>query len=166
MLRDFFNQLDNFIPQIKGSVGEITISVFLHMLDNKKYKIVNNIILTNGTQTTQIDHIIVSNFGIFVIETKNYKGMILGEEKSQYWTQVLNGRKEKLYNPIKQNKAHIKAIIELFSDIPSVPVHSIIVFHPKAQLRINSTTPVGYPLDLLRIIYSYKDIVINDTCAQ
>jgi len=57
---------------------------------------------------------VVSNYGIFVIETKNYKGWIIGNEFDDYWTQVIFKRKEKLYNPIKQNYGHIQAL-KIFS---------------------------------------------------
>lgn len=56
-----------------------------------------------------IDHVVISKYGVFVIETKNYRGWIIGNEKSEYWTQVIYKRKERLYNPIKQNYGHIKA---------------------------------------------------------
>ena len=61
----------------------------------REYYRLNNITLplANGG-STQIDHIIVSVHGIFVIETKNYKGWIYGNEKQRQWTQVFaNGRK-------------------------------------------------------------------------
>jgi hypothetical protein len=73
-----------------------------------------------GNKTTQIDHIVVSNYGIFVIETKNYKGWIMGNEYDEYWRQVIYKRKEKLYNPIKQNYGHIlalKGVLKNFSDL-------------------------------------------------
>jgi hypothetical protein len=47
-------------------------------------------------KTTQIDHVVVSEYGVFVIETKNYTGWIVGDEKSDYWTQVIYKRKERL----------------------------------------------------------------------
>ena len=47
--------------------------------------------------------------GIFVIESKNYSGWIFGNERDKKWTQVLaNGDKNYFFNPILQNKIHIK----------------------------------------------------------
>ncbi|QSW90410.1 NERD domain-containing protein [Flavobacterium endoglycinae] len=60
--------------KIKGIIGEKTVSSILHFLDKSEYKIINNVVLKTGEVTTQIDHVIISSFGIFVIETKNYKG--------------------------------------------------------------------------------------------
>lgn len=64
-------------------------------LDKEIYHRINNVTLPkNNGMTTQIDHIIVSVFGIFVIETKNYKGWIFGNEKQEKWTQVIKGGKK------------------------------------------------------------------------
>ena len=65
-------------PIIKGFFGEKTISAFLLTLPKDQYIVLNNIMLRTVTGTTQIDHIVVSVYGIFVIETKNYKGWIFG----------------------------------------------------------------------------------------
>jgi hypothetical protein len=67
-------------PKIKGIIGEKSISSILYFLDKSKYKVINNIVLKKDTKTSQIDHIVISDFGIFVIETKNYKGWIIGHE--------------------------------------------------------------------------------------
>ena len=60
----------------KGISGELVASYFLNKLDKSEYYIINNIILKIGDRTTQIDHIVVSPYGIFVIETKDWKGKI------------------------------------------------------------------------------------------
>ena len=65
----------------------------------------------------QIDHVVVSRKGIFVLETKNYTGWIFGNENSQNWTQVIYKRKEKFYNPIWQNFDHIQALKEFLGEI-------------------------------------------------
>ena len=82
-----------FKARIKGAIGEKTISAILYFLDKSKYKVINNVVLKNNEITSQIDHLIISDFGIFVIETKNYKGWILGNENSEYWTQVIYKKK-------------------------------------------------------------------------
>ncbi len=92
-----------FKTRIKGKIGEKTIATVLKFLNTSNYKVINNIVLKTGEKTTQIDHLVISDFGIFVIETKNYKGWILGNEYSYYWSQVIYKRRERIYNPIKQN---------------------------------------------------------------
>lgn len=70
----------------------------------KDYIVINNLKLNTKGTISQIDHLVVSNYGIFVIETKNYKGWILGNEDSQNWTQVIYKYKNKFYNPVLQNR--------------------------------------------------------------
>jgi hypothetical protein len=106
-----------FQPEINGRFGEWKIGRILSLLDTSKYKIINGVVLKIGDKTTQIDHVIVSNFGIFVIETKNYSGWILGGENAEYWTQIIFKRKEKFYNPIRQNLGHISALQTSSSDV-------------------------------------------------
>ena len=83
----------------------------------------------DDNKTCQIDHILINQFGIFVIETKNYSGRIYGYENQHEWTQVLNyGKvKNKLYNPIHQNRTHIYHIHNILDD-NSLPVISAVVF--------------------------------------
>lgn len=90
-----------FQNQISGVIGEQKVATILSLLNNANYKVINNFVLNINGRTSQIDHLVISDFGIFVIETKNYKGWIMGSEHAEYWTQVLYKRKEKLYNPIR-----------------------------------------------------------------
>lgn len=146
-----------FRIRIKGVVGEKKVSLILYYLDKSKYKVINNIVLKIGQRTTQIDHIVISDFGIFVIETKNYKGWIVGNENSEYWTQVIFKRKEKLYNPIRQNLGHIIALKFLLREYTTVEYKSIIVFPRNADIKVNTFTEVIYSHQLLKTIKSHTE---------
>ncbi|PFC06082.1 nuclease-related domain-containing protein, partial [Bacillus cereus] len=60
--------------------------------------------------TTQIDHIVIAETGVFVVETKNYEGWIYGNEKAARWTQGIFRKKSSFQNTFRQNYKHIKAI--------------------------------------------------------
>ena len=45
-------------------------------------------------KSSQIDHILLNSHGIFVIETKNYKGVVYGSEGKNYWRQYLKNKSE------------------------------------------------------------------------
>ena len=99
------------LPVNKGKRGEKRVGKILEQLA-EKYNgyVINDIIIPNGNGgTSQIDHILLSRFGIVVVETKNYSGRLYGTPSQQYWTQVLayGNTKNKLYNPLLQNKTHI-----------------------------------------------------------
>ena len=150
-----------FGPQIKGIVGEKTVSAILHFLDNSKYIVLNNVVLNTGGRTAQIDHIVISDFGLFIIETKNYKGWIFGSENSEYWTQVIYSRKERFYNPIRQNAGHIRAIKQCIPELNSNQFISIIVFSSKASLKINTDTIVTNTSGLLNAIKRHNHVVLT-----
>lgn len=149
-------------PRIKGAVGEKTIAVILSTLNRSKYKVLNNVVLNTNGWTSQIDHLIISDFGIFVIETKNYKGWILGGEHSEYWTQVIYKRKEKLYNPIRQNHGHIKALKHFLRDFPNIQYIPIVVFSRKATLKVRTTSQVTYSFKLPEVIKKYREIILDE----
>ena len=88
---------------LKGLVGEWRIRRLLRNLGDK-YAVYHNVYVRRADgKLTQVDHVIVSRYQVFVLKTKNYSGTIYGEESDTYWTQVL-GQKERLfYNPILQN---------------------------------------------------------------
>jgi len=70
--------LKKFTPRFHGIIGERLVTSVLSALDSKKYLIINDLMVENEGKTSQIDHVVISNYGIFVIETKNYNGWILG----------------------------------------------------------------------------------------
>jgi len=145
-------------PEYKGRIGESRVARELNRLTKQNYKVFNNIYLKTGKGSSQIDHIIVSIYGIFVIETKNYSGWIFGREDQEYWTQIIYNNKNKFRNPIKQNWGHIYALKKLLSDYNYINYYPIIVFAGTAELKeITSEIPVIYDYELLRTIMKYKE---------
>lgn len=133
-----------FRPAIKGIIGEKSVSFYLSRLDKSKYRVINNIMLDKGSGTTQIDHVVVSNYGIFVIETKNYKGWILGGERDDNWTQVIYRHKERIHNPIKQNYGHVLALKRTLVNCPDTKFFPIVAVSPVAELKVKTETSVVY----------------------
>ena len=147
-----------YIPKIKGIIGEKSISSILYLLDKSKYSVINNIALERDTKTSQIDHVVISDFGIFVIETKNYKGWIVGNEKSEHWTQVLFKRKQRFYNPIKQNLGHINVLKTYLSKYPSINYIPIVVFLSKSDIKVKTTYNIINSRQLIQTIKKYNEI--------
>lgn len=128
---------------LKGWFGEtMTNFVSWIALDDGIYHRLNNVTLPkHHGMTTQIDHIIVSQYGIFVIETKNYQGWIFGNEKQEKWTQVVRGGKKfQFYNPIRQNYGHIKTLSDLLQ-LDLAYFHSIIWFASNSELKTKDELP-------------------------
>lgn len=151
-----------FKPTIKGWFGEKVVALCLNTL-SEEYTVLNDIILHTETGTTQIDHIVVSPYGLFVIETKNYKGWIFGGEKSTQWTQNIYGKKKAFMNPLKQNYAHVKAIEARLSQFPSLPIIPIIAFSPECDLKVKTESHVVYFREVPAVIGRYTKIVLRSS---
>ena len=103
---------------LSGEQGEKKVSDSLDSNMEDGEIIINDFIAKRnrtGTASIQIDHIFLSHKGIFVIETKDYRGRIYGDAFQNSWTQVLayGNTKNKLYNPIKQNETHLNYVKKL-----------------------------------------------------
>ena len=113
--------------------------------------------LKTSKGTSQIDHIVVSVYGIFVIETKNYKGWITGTEYAEQWTKNMYGQKYKFRNPILQNYGHVKALQQLL-ELKEDDFIPIVVFSVDADIKIKSSKHIVYTVQLNKVIRKYKDI--------
>lgn len=135
-------------PWFKGLLGEFLVKFAAKLrLPEDTYHRVHNVTLPTPDGTTQIDHIFVSRFGIFVVETKYMKGWIFGGEKQSQWTQKLYKKSYKFQNPLRQNYKHLKALESALGLSPDV-IHSVIVFAGdstfKSPMPANVTCGGGY----------------------
>ena len=101
--------------KIKGYIGEKQVSKRLRKLNKRKYKVLNNVLLKTANGSTQIDHVVISIYGVFVIETKNYKGIIKGNEYDENWSQILINKNENLRKQIAHD-AHERVIKEYMTN--------------------------------------------------
>lgn len=184
---------------ISGLYGEFTIAAVFKSLTDE-YHVMNDILLQQGTwlrpyhpekygpspwklikkknrvyevvhKSTQVDHLIVSPYGIFVIETKNHKGWVFGDVNGKVWTQVLNGENGwraygghahyTFYNPVTQNQGHIENLSKQLG-IPQNCMTGMIVFtNPDAFLG-NVNCNCCFTLDMLYdAILSYQRPIWN-----
>lgn len=156
-----------------GQVGENAVAKRLRRLPKKEYFVINDLLLQkmNG-RTTQIDHVVVSPYGIFVIETKNISGYIYGSEYSKTWTRHWQGFARGGYytsnelsfdNPVLQNGAHVKALYEVLKQY-DIRFVSIVAFSPDAELKVmvQGVDVVCWP-KIVDVIERYKEpcITIN-----
>ncbi len=148
--------------QVKGGLGELRLDFILSRL-GKDYVIIKDIIVPGSNKTTQIDSIVISIYGIFVIECKNFSGYIYGNDKDKVWTQIVRKTKNTFYNPLRQNYAHIKAIENIIGN--KYNIYSIIVFSDKAILKnvmiSGNNIRVINESEILSTISKCKDITID-----
>ena len=119
-----------------GQFGEYLIDYALQSNGIEGERVVlTNLYLPMKGKTTEIDLLMLHEKGIFVIESKYYSGWIFGSEAQLKWTQCFrNGRKEHFYNPVKQNRTHIRALAEYLS-MPEEAFSSYVVFSERCTLK-------------------------------
>ena len=136
-------------------------SVAYLRLDRDTYHVYNNVTLQTLAGTTQIDHVIVSTFGIFVIETKNIKGWIFGSAQQATWTQQIYKHKTRFQNPLRQNYKHTKALEGLL-ELPADTLHSVIVFAGNANFKTPMPANVMHLPQLSSYIHTHQTPVFTD----
>lgn len=122
-------------------------------------------------KSSQLDHLIVSPYGIFVVETKNHKGWVFGDVNGRVWTQVLNGENGwraygghahyTFFNPVQQNELHLQHLSEKLK-LPRNYMTGMIVFtNPDAHLG-NVNCNCCYTLDMFaEALFSYTNVLWN-----
>lgn len=154
-------------PKVKGVLGEWAMDrALLNGLDSAEYRVLHDLLLPDGKGgQTQIDHVIVSAFGVFVIETKNWDCWVFGTDKDSQWTLSYRGRmKNKTLNPLHQNEGHVKAVCALLG-VRREHCHNLVFIHPVSQLKCGPIPGVlqrGMP-DHIR---SFGESVFNPAWVQ
>ena len=136
----------------KGRIGENSVSVEISRnFSEDNYRLIDNLTLPLGQGTTQIDHVLVSTFGIFVIETKHVSGWIFGAPWQKQWTQVLFRQKHRFANPVRQNAVHLDALRRVLP-VPHRCFFSVVVFSADAEFKTDMPDNVLYLDELIDFI--------------
>lgn len=143
-------------PKQKGKRGEKAVARRLRKGLPDEYRILNDVYLPLPDRTTtQIDHIVVSQYGVFVVETKTYSGWIFGDEKSREWTQAIYHKKSRFQNPIRQNYKHICALADNLG-IDKSYIIGVVAFTGDCTFKTDMPDGVVYSRRLAAYIRSYK----------
>lgn len=148
-----------YYPKFRGFMGEFWVKLELGKLPKDRYIILNNIMIKDEKGTHQIDHLVLSKFGIFVIEMKNYYGLIKGKEFDNKWCQYLGKNRSYFVNPIHQNYGHIKSLSNLLK-LEDKYFISVICFSNQAKIDVKSNiiTQVDY---LKGEILKYNEVLVD-----
>lgn len=134
-------------------------------LSYKDYFIFNNLTIpSDHNGSSQIDHLVVSKFGIFVIESKDYKGWIFGSKDQDKWTQSLPGGKNKFQfqNPIRQNWSHIMSLKLLIPSISDDAYQSMVVFTDSCEFKTDSIENVVHSEEIVNCIQKHTEPKLSE----
>lgn len=132
--------------RLSGEYGERKVSEFIEDLKEEGEILINNYLASRnrkGTDSIQIDHIFISHKGVFVIETKDYRGRIYGDKYQNTWTQTIGYKriqKNKLYNPIKQNDTHTRYVQRIVGGY--APFYNVVIFLKADISRVSNSSDV------------------------
>ena len=146
-----------FYKKIVGAAGEFWVKRELKKL-SKEYLIINDYMIRIGNKTYQIDHIVVSLYGIFVIETKQYNGYLTGNDYDKTWIQYSGKKKYYINNPIHQNYGHIQALKKAL-ELSDNNFISIVCISSRAKVKVKSNKVVLIG-NLITNIKSYHEKIL------
>ena len=168
-------------PKQKGKRGEKRIHDILSQLPDE-YQVLDDIVLQTQRGTTQIDHVVVSKYGIFEKKKKNYSGEIYGDDSRQQWTQIIATdvtyskkwwktytyiTKNQFYNPVKQSWGHVYEIKKNLPEWSYIKIVPIVVFTGRAILKnVSSKNHVIYDDELLDTIQKYRNVYFSDADVE
>ena len=152
----------------KGQAGENLVRRYIEKLaEYEGYQIsaIHDLYIPKGDGTTsQIDHVMVTDKGIFVIETKNYEGWIFGSEKARYWTQTIYQYKQRFQNPLHQNYGHIESLKTFLGEkFAEIPYYSVVIFTNRSELKLKGpfqNSDVIHPEYLKKVVDQYPGDVL------
>ncbi|MCP4341422.1 MAG: hypothetical protein GY799_21705 [Desulfobulbaceae bacterium] len=147
----------------KGIWGEFVVNLMAkRFLDKEKYHLIKNVTLPTEAGTTQVDHIIVSQYGIFVVETKNMKGWIFGSKNQKDWTQKIYKSNTKFQNPLRQNYKHTKTL-SLLLGVEHSKIFSLIVFVGDSTFKTEMPENITHGMGYIRYIRSKTSRLFSES---
>lgn len=153
-------------PWVKGAIGEALVGLAIRWrLDRRTYRALHDLTLPTPDGTTQIDHVLVSPYGLFVIETKNLRGWIFGGERQAQWTQKLYRQTRKFQNPLRQNYKHVKALATAL-EVPEAMIHSVVVFVGASTFKTPMPANVTEGGGFVRYIRSFREPMLSAEAVE
>ncbi|QIZ62532.1 nuclease-related domain-containing protein [Acinetobacter indicus] len=152
-----------FLPDLKGKIGEWAVLRQAKQHLDERYILLNDLTLPDQDGgTTQIDHVLLSPFGIFVIESKNYKGWIFGSARQKMWTQKIYKKSYKFQNPLHQNYKHTQVLSHLLADLLEPEhLHSLVVFMPGCEFKTEMPKQVFQGAGWVNYVQEFQTEVIS-----
>ena len=147
--------------QDEGTKGEENTQFACSMyLKPPKYRCYHNLLVAHSTSTAQIDHVVISEYGIFVLETKNMAGQVYGSASDQRWTKLLGSTKYQFRNPLKQNDSHVRTLAN-YLNLETTLFFSIVVFWGGCIFRTAMPENVLWERGFVNYIRSKKNTIIT-----
>lgn len=159
----------SLLPTTKGWWGELIVRCIIGTLPKNDYHVIYDLRLRDGRKTSQTDHAVISRYGIFVIETKNWFGGMVGNVKDTMWQRHVLGMHYRIKSPVVQNQWHIDFLTDHFPDIRAnaAHIHNVVVFNFGAILKLRGNrSNIMMAWKLRKYILGYRTPVISDDTVR
>ena len=126
----------------------------------KDFTVITNPVIHNRGSVNELDFVVIGTNGVFVIETKNYRGIITGKTSAQNWKQIKHGKnktyEKEVKNPAKQAYRQGRRMAEMFIDVGiSADIFPILYFvDNRSELKITDDAEIN-----VAIINSENDLL-------
>jgi hypothetical protein len=139
-------------PRFRGDIAESrTRRILAAGLEKSRYTVLNDVELPTGGGTVHVDHIVVSRFGVFVIESQYASGMVSGGEFQDRWKQEHWGRSRRIENPMHQNAVQAETLGRLLG-MPRTKIHRVVVLTGHKGIRTQAPEHLVPADQLIRYI--------------
>lgn len=127
----------------------------------KNYTIITNPVIHYKGKENELDTVVIGENGIFIIESKNYRGTVCGKTSEQMWKQIKKGKNHETYekevkNPVKQSDIQRRKMSEMLTRTGvNADVVSILYFvDSRTKLKISDDANLG-----ITIINNENDLI-------
>lgn len=153
-------------PQFQNRGEALVSHVIRSHFGSPDYHLMNHVTIQLDDGSTQVDHILVSRRGVFVIETKDFNGWIFANAADATWTQVLFRKKFKFQNPILQNYRHVRAVQSLLDFLPPESIKSVVVFTGNTEFKTARPEGVVTIDQVVEYLRQYTEEIISRNRLQ
>lgn len=151
--------------EIIGEIGESLVfdSLFhLCQRDGRYFRIAKNLYVPKKNGYSEIDVLLLHETGIYVIESKNLRGEIVGNADDTEWD-LFQGENihHTFRNPLMQNEGHICALRKFLGiRNKSIPVYNVVIFGKKSDLKsVPDDTKQEIIMTYYRIDIKFDDFI-------
>ena len=154
-----------FLPGLSGVIGAARVSSRLSMLPRSEYIVINDVTVTTQQNKVLIPHVVVSRFGIFIVNTKNIGGRIFGTDSDEKWIRRTSGKERYFRNPLGRCSMHI-SLLRSVTGLPSKVFFPVIVFTGGASVWTESVWDITTPFYVNKVIKAHSSQLLSESEMQ
>ncbi len=128
----------------------------------KAYTVLNNIELEVNGKKGELDLLVISEFGLFIVEVKNHSGTIIGRKGQNTWRQEKISGTKYMKNPIHQLEREMRLLREMLDPFQiRIPIFGCVYFSNAKKVETDSSNVIMDPDRLMDRICAFKNPILK-----